>query len=119
ASDFDEQPQNPFNLAAENALSRQHQQQRFVFNALWDLPIGEEADKSGKSEESDGWLTQAFSHVELAPILTLENGRPLNPLTGIDSKQSHAFPLSARPLSLGRNSLNTPSMATMDFRLPK
>jgi hypothetical protein len=39
ASDFDEQPQNPFDLAAERALSRQNQQQRLVFNALWNLPI--------------------------------------------------------------------------------
>src|SRR5438132_8130957 len=119
ASDFDEQPQNPFNLRAENAVSRQHQQQRFVFNALWELPIGGEEDKGGKAEESTSWLTQAFSHIEVAPILTLESGRPVNPLTGLDSNQSHAFPLSARPLSLGRNSLNTPALATMDFRILK
>jgi len=119
ASDFDEQPQNPFNLAAENALSRQQQQQRFVFNALWDLPIGEEEDKGGKSDESTSWLTETFSHIELAPILTLESGRPVNPLTGLDSNQSHAFPLSARPLALGRNSLNTSGLATMDFRILK
>jgi TonB dependent receptor/Carboxypeptidase regulatory-like domain/TonB-dependent Receptor Plug Domain len=119
ASDFDEQPQNPFNLAAENALSRQHQQQRFVFNALWDLPIGEEDNKGGKSEESTTWLTETFSHIELAPILTLESGRPVNALTGLDSNQSHAFPLSARPLALGRNSLNTPALATMDLRVLK
>src|SRR5713101_1660497 len=117
ASDFDEQPQNPFDLRAENAVSRQHQQQRFVFNALWELPIGDEEEKSGKAEENTGWLTQAFSHIEVAPILTLESGRPVNPLTGLDSSQSHAFPLSARPLSLGRNSLNTPALATMDFRV--
>jgi hypothetical protein len=30
ASDYTEQPQNPANLAAERALSLQHQQQRFV-----------------------------------------------------------------------------------------
>jgi hypothetical protein len=119
ASDFDEQPQNPFNLAPENALSRQQQQQRFVFNALWDLPIGEEEDKGGKSDESTSWLTETFSHIELAPILTLESGRPVNPLTGLDSNQSHAFPLSARPLALGRNSLNTSGLATMDFRILK
>jgi outer membrane receptor for ferrienterochelin and colicin len=71
ASDFTEQPQNPFNLTTENAVSLQHQQQRFVFNALWDLPIGEEEDKSGKPEERTGWLTDAFSHIEVAPILTL------------------------------------------------
>src|SRR6266478_3687606 len=119
ASDFDEQPQSPFDLRAENAVSRQRQQQRFVFNALWELPIGDEEEKSGKSEENTGWLTQAFSHIEVAPILTLESGRPLNGLTGVDSNQSHAFPLSARPLGLGRNSLNTSAVATMDFRILK
>jgi hypothetical protein len=35
------------------------------------------------------------------------------------SHQSHAFLLSARPLALGRNSLNTPALATMDFRVLK
>ena len=119
ASDFDEQPQNPFNLRAENAVSRQHQQQRFVFNALWELPIGDEDEKDGKSEENTGWLTQAFSHIEVAPILTLESGRPVNPFTGLDSNQGHAFPLSARPLGLSRNSLNTSALATMDFRVLK
>jgi outer membrane receptor for ferrienterochelin and colicin len=119
ASDFDEQPQNPFDLRTENAISRQHQQQRFVFNALWELPIGDEEDKGGKSEESTSWLTQTFSHIEVAPILTLESGRPVNPLTGLDSNQSHAFPLSGRPLGLGRNSLSTPALATMDFRALK
>ncbi len=119
ASDFDEQPQNPFNLRAENAVSRQHQQQRFVFNALWELPIGDEEEKGRKSKENTGWPTRTFSHIEVAPILTLESGRPVNPLTGLDSNQSHAFPLSARPLGLGRNSLNTPCLATMDFRVLK
>lgn len=79
-------------LRMENAVSRQHQQQHFVFNALWDLPIGEEEDKNGKSEESASWLTQTFSHIEMAPILTLESVRPVNPLTGVDSSQSHGFP---------------------------
>jgi outer membrane receptor for ferrienterochelin and colicin len=116
ASDYDEQPQNPFNLAAENALSRQHQQHRFVFNALWELPIGEEEDKS---EENTNWLTKTFTHIEVAPILTLESGRPVNPLTGLDSNQSHAFSFSIRPLGLGRNSLKTPALATMDFRALK
>jgi hypothetical protein len=119
ASDYDEQPQNPFALRAENAVSRQHQQQRFVFNALWDLPIGDEDDKGGKPEENTGWLTQTFSHMEMAPILTLESGRPVDPLTGLDSNRNHAFPLSARPLALGRDSLNTPALFTMDLRVLK
>jgi hypothetical protein len=119
ASDYDEQPQNPFDLRSENAISRQHQQQRLVFNALWDLPIGDEEDKGGKPDESTGWLTRTFSHIEVAPILTVESGRPVNPLTGLDSNQSHAFPLSARPLALGRNSLKTPALVTTDFRVLK
>jgi len=119
ASDFAEQPQNPFNLKAENAVSLQHQQQRFVFNALWDLPIGEVEDKGGTSQKKNNWLTQAFSHIEVAPILTIQSGRPVNPVTGLDSNRNHAFPLSARPLALVRNSLNTSALATMDFRVLK
>jgi hypothetical protein len=119
ASDFDEQPQDPFNLGAEHALSRQHQQQRFVFNALWDLPIGDDEDNGDKSKQNSGYLTRTFSHIELAPIFTAESGRPVNPLTGFDSNQSHAFPLSGRPLNFGRNSLKTPAIVTMDLRVLK
>ena len=119
ASDYDEQPQNPFNLAAEHSVSLQHQQQRFVFNALWDLPVGDEEDNAGKPSQDQGWLTKTFSHIELAPIFTAESGRPVNPLTGLDSNQSHDFPLSARPLALGRNSQRTPALVTMDLRVVK
>ena len=121
ASDYVEQPQDPFDLRAENAISRQHQQQRFVFNALWDLPIGDEEEQSVKSEseEDKGWLTQTFSHIEVAPVLTVESGRPENPLTGLDSNRSHAFPLSARPLAFGRNSLKTTTLCTTDLRVLK
>ena len=118
ASDFDEQPQDPFNLRAEDAVSRQHQQQRFVFNALWELPIGEE-DRGANAGEGRGWLAQTFSHIEMAPIVTVESGRPVNPLTGLDSNGNHAFPLSSRPLTLGRNSLNSPLLASIDFRVLK
>jgi Carboxypeptidase regulatory-like domain/TonB dependent receptor/TonB-dependent Receptor Plug Domain len=119
ASNYDEQPENPFNLAAEDALSREHQQQRFVFNALWDLPIGDEEDNAGKRGQNQGWLTRTFSHIELAPIFTTESGRPVNPLTGLDSNQGHAFPLSSRPLDFGRNSLQTPTIVAMDCRVLK
>jgi len=97
ASDFDEQPQNPFNLAPEWALSRQQQQQRLVFNALWELPIGDE--EPGKPAP-DNWMTRVFGHIEVAPIFTVESGRPVNPLTGVDSNRSGAFPFSSRPLGL-------------------
>lgn len=121
ASDFDEQPQNPFNLAAEHALSRQHQQQRFVFNALWDLPIGEDEDapKPKQAPANTNWATRAFEHIELAPIFSVGSGRPVDPLTGLDSNRTHAFPLSARPLGYSRNSIQIPRNVTVDLRAVK
>ena len=116
ASDFDEQPGNPFNLAADQALSLQHQQQRLVFNALWELPIGDE--EPGKPAQ-DNWVTRVFGHIEVAPIFTVESGRPFNPLTGVDSSRDGAFPLSSRPLGFGRNSLRSPALVNMDFRVLK
>jgi hypothetical protein len=119
ASDFNEQPQNPFLLAEENAPSLQNQLQRFVFNALWELPIGDEEDKPANQQDDAGWLTRTFRHIEVAPIFTAGSGQPGNPLTGLDSNQTHAFPLSARPLNFGRNSLQNPGMVNMDFRVLK
>jgi hypothetical protein len=119
ASDYDEQPQDPFNLAAEYAPSRQDQRQRFVVNALWDLPVGDDEDQGAKKEQDKGWAVKAFSHIELAPIFTAESGQPANPVTGLDSNRSDAFPLSARPLGYGRNSIKTPKIVTMDLRLVK
>lgn len=116
ASDFDEQPQNPFLLGPEWAVSRQQQQQRLVANALWELPIGDE--EPGKPT-SDNWLVKAFRHIELAPILTVASGRPVDPLTGVDTFGTHARPLTARPAGFGRNSLLTPMLANMDFRALK
>ena len=120
ASDFDEQPQNPFDLRAERALSRQHQQHRFVFNALWELPIGDE-EVAGKRQSSGSasLLSRAFGHVEVAPILTVAGGRPENPLTGLDWNRAQAFPVSGRPVGLGRDSLKSPGEATLDIRVVK
>jgi outer membrane receptor for ferrienterochelin and colicin len=119
ASNYDEQPQNPFDLAAENALSRQHQQRRFVFNALWDLPIGDEDDSGQKPPQNRGWLVNTFSHIEVAPIFMVQSGRPVNPSTGLDSNRTNSFPLSSRPLGFERNSLQTPAIVTMDLRVLK
>ncbi len=116
ASDFDEQPQDPFNLRADRALSLQNQRHRLVFNALWELPIGDE--EPGKPAQ-DNWITRIFGHIEVAPIFTFESGRPVNPLTGLDSTRSGAFPLSARPSGFGRNSLTSPLLMNLDFRVLK
>jgi hypothetical protein len=90
-----------------------------VFNALWELPIGDEEDKPGNQQGSAGWLTRTFRHIEVAPIFTAGSGQPVNPLTGLDTNRSHAFPLSARPLDLGRDSLQNPGTINMDFRVLK
>jgi len=116
ASDFNEQAQNPFDLKTERALSLQHQQQRLTFNALWELPIGDE--EAGKPPKDD-WLTRVFGHIEVAPIFTVESGRPVNPLTGVDSSRNGAFPLSSRPVGFGRNSLRSPALVNLDFRVLK
>jgi hypothetical protein len=118
ASDYNEQPQDPFSLRAERALSRQHQQQRFVFNALWDLPIGEDEKNRGQAHSST-LLESILGHIEVGSILTVASGRPENPLTGLDSNRGQAFPLSARPRGFGRNSLATPGQATLDLRVLK
>jgi hypothetical protein len=118
ASDFNEQPQNPFFLAQENAVSLQNQRHRFVFNALWELPIGDEEDQPTNHQDA-GWLTRTFRHIEVAPIFSAASGHPVNPLTGLDSNQSHAFPLSSRPLNFARNSLQTSAAVDMDFRVLK
>src|SRR5215831_17828768 len=119
ASDFDEQPQNPFNLQAERALSRQHQEQRFVFNALFDLPFGEEENGAKPQTGASRLVHAVLGDIELAPILTVGTGRPVNPLTGLDSDRSRAIPLAARPLDFGRNSLLTGSIAALDLRVVK
>jgi Carboxypeptidase regulatory-like domain/TonB dependent receptor-like, beta-barrel/TonB-dependent Receptor Plug Domain len=113
ASDFNEQPQNPNDLRSDWSVSRQHQQQRLVFNALWELPIGDE--EPGKPAPTDP-LSKIFGHIEVAPIFSVESGRPVNPLTGYSNL---AYPLTARPLGLGRNSARTPMLANMDFRVLK
>ncbi|HEV2616908.1 MAG TPA: TonB-dependent receptor [Candidatus Acidoferrales bacterium] len=120
ASDFPEQPQNPFHVAAERAVSLQNQSQRFVFDALWDLPIGtDEDDPHPAANQNPSWLDRVFGHIEVAPILTLGTGRPVNPLVGLDVSRSNAFPLADRPLNFGRNSLQTGNLESLDFRVLK
>jgi outer membrane receptor for ferrienterochelin and colicin len=116
ASDFTEQPQNPFNTRSDWAVSRQQQQQRLVFNALWELPIGDE--EPGKPVPTDPF-SKIFGHLEVCPIFSVESGRPVNPLTGYDSFHTFAYPLTARPAGLGRNSGHAPMLANMDFRVLK
>jgi hypothetical protein len=117
ASDFDEQPQNPYALADEWADSRYDQRHRLVASALFDLPIGEEEDRTPGVEP--GVLVRAFSHIEVAPILTIGSGGPVNVVTGGDDNQTRAFPFTSRPLGLSRNAARLPSSASLDLRVLK
>ncbi len=119
ASDFDEQPANPYDLRAERALSRQDVRQRFVLSALFDLPFGDdEEDKSG-GKEKDNLLSAVLGHIEVAPIVTLSSGRPVNALTGADEERGRAFPLVSRPRGFARNSLSTSRFINFDLRALK
>ena len=115
ASDFDEQPENPYLLPAERALSANDQRHRFVFSGTFDLPFGDEED----GKKSAGAIAKLFGNIEAAPILTIGSGRPINPLTGFDANRNGALPLSSRPLGFGRNSLGTGSQAELDLRVLK
>jgi len=123
ASDFDEQPQNPFRLRSERALSRNHQEHRFVVSALYDLPFGDEDEKKGQSPKQRNGTVDRLSglleHIEVAPIVTLGSGRPVDPLTGLDSNRSDSFPISSRPLGFARNALQTSWFAAVDLRVLK
>jgi hypothetical protein len=117
ASDFDDQPQNPYALGAEWGPSRYDQRHRLVANALFDLPIGEEEDQ--RPGVMPGPFVRAFSHIEIAPILTIASGLPANVTTGTDDSQTHAFPFTSRPVDMARNSWRLPASATLDVRILK
>jgi hypothetical protein len=115
ASDFSEQPQNPYDLRAERGLSLNNQKHRLVANGTFDLPIGDE-DASGARQNL---LTKIFKNIEVAPIVTVQSGAPANPLAGLDSNRSQAWPLSPRPAGFGRNTLLMPATAAVDLRVLK
>ena len=116
ASDFDEQPQDPYALDAEWSDSRYDQRHRFVVSALFDLPIGEEEDRK-PGEVPNAWI-RAFSQIEVAPILTVGSGHPANVITGGDDNRTGAL-FASRPLGIGRNTRRLPSLATLDIRVLK
>jgi len=117
ASDFDEQPQNPRALGDEWSASRWDQRHRLVVNGLFDLPIGDEEDR--RPGDVPGPWARAFSHIEVAPILTIGSGLPANVTTGGDDNGTHAFPFTARPAGVARNSFGLPGSASLDVRILK
>jgi len=112
ASDYDEQPLNPANARRDWALSRQNQKHRITFSSLFDLPVED-------LKSVPAWLRDPFEGITVAPLFTWGSGRPLNPLLTTDAYRTGAYPLSARPVGLARNSLSTPRTVSFDLRLMK
>ncbi|MES2223145.1 MAG: hypothetical protein V4587_19510, partial [Acidobacteriota bacterium] len=114
-----EQPENPYTMNVERALSLEDQRHRFVLSGLWvlgpDLDDPEDLGKGGTSNP----VLQAIYGLEFAPILGVDSGFRANPLTGVDSNREHIYPFAARPLALGRNSLQTPPNINFDLRILK
>ena len=115
-SDFTEQPQNPYDIPAERAVSANDQRHRFVFSGTFDLPFGDE-DEGGK--KPIGVFDKLFGNIETAPILTIGSGRPIDPLVGSDANHNGALPLLSRPVGIARNALHTSKQVELDLRLLK
>jgi hypothetical protein len=116
ASDFDEQPQNPYALSEESGPSRYDQRHRLTASALFEL--GDTDDLEAKGSPRSRWA-EVFSNIEVAPILNVDSGRPLNAVTGLDDNRSHAWPTTSRPQGTGRNSVRLPYSATLNVRVLK
>jgi hypothetical protein len=114
-----EQPQNPYAILDERALSLQDQRHRFTLSGLWLIgpDLGDPADAAKNA--NPGPIMDALTGLEFAPIVSISNGFRANPATGLDSNRQHIFPFASRPLGYGRNSLSTPVNVSVDLRVLK
>ena len=117
ASSDNEEPQDPFDLAAERALSLQDQRHRFTLSGLWLIgpDVDDPADRAKNA--NPGPLIKALTGLEFAPILTVSSGFRTNPIVGLDSGREHIFPFASRPAGYARNSLRTPAQVNLDLRI--
>jgi hypothetical protein len=117
ASSDAEQPQDPYDLAAERALALEDQRHRFTLSGLW--LIGPDLDDPADAAKAanPGPLMKALTGLEFAPILTVSSGFRTNPVTGLDTTREHVFPFAARPSGYARNSLATPAQVNLDLRV--
>jgi outer membrane receptor protein involved in Fe transport len=112
-----EQPQNPYALPDERALSLQDQRHRFTLSGLWLIgpDLGDPADAAKNA--NPGPLMKALTGFEFAPIVSIASGFRADPHTGLDSNREHVFPFAARPLGYARNSLATSPNIDIDLRV--
>ena len=119
ASYDSEQPQNPYAIGNERALSLMDQRHRFTLRGLWLIgpDLGDPAD-AVKNANPGPWM-KALTGLEFAPIVSIASGFRANPITGLDSNRAHIFPFATRPAGHGRNSLQTPTNVDLDLRVLK
>jgi hypothetical protein len=119
ASYDSEQPQNPYAIGNERALSLMDQRHRFTLSGLWLIgpDLGDPADAAKNA--NPGPLMKVLTGLEFAPIVSIASGFRANPITGLDSNRSHIFPFATRPAGYSRNSLQTPTNVDLDLRVLK
>ena len=112
-----EQPQNPYALGDERALSLQDQRHRFTLSGLWLIgpDLGDPADAAKNANPSP--LMKALTGFEFAPIVSIASGFRTNPITGLDSNREHVYPFASRPVGYSRNSLAAPTNIAVDLRV--
>ena len=114
-----EQPQNPYALGDERALSLQDQRHRLTLSGLWLIGPDLNDPQDAAANANPGPLMRALTGLEFAPILSVHSGFRADPLTGLDSNREHIYPFAARPSGLARNSLEAPAVLDLDLRVLK
>ena len=119
ASYDSEQPQNPYAIGDERALSLMDQRHRFTLSGLRLIgpDLGDPADAAKNA--NPGPLMKTLTGLEFAPIVSIASGFRANPITGLDSNREHIFPFATRPVGYSRNSLQTPTNIDFDLRVLK
>lgn len=112
-----EQPQNPYAIGEERALSLDDQRHNFVLSALWVLGPDLDDPQDVASAAKPNSIQKFIYGFEFAPILDVNSGFRDNPLTGVDSSREHTYPFTSRPLGKSRNSLQTPPNIDFDLRV--
>jgi hypothetical protein len=96
-------PQDSFDRRAERGNANFDVRHRFVYSAIWDLPIFE------KSKLLGGW--------QLASIGTFQSGQPYSVLFCCDVNLDGN--LTERAGATGRNQFRAPNIANVDFTVNK
>jgi hypothetical protein len=114
-----EQPQNPYALKDERALSLQDQSHRLTLSGLYVIGPDLNDLQDAAANANPGALTRLLTGIEFAPILSVGSGFRTNPVVGLDSNREHIYPFAARPLGFVRNSLSTGPTINFDLRVLK